>query len=97
MRHWKNTILKSNQIKWKRPPIKNIEDGKLDMLIKISLTSLFEIQAKTAFADGMLAMLEFHVKKQGENETIEIEDLIKFFTDCGLPEIGERLLKEKNE
>lgn len=91
MRHWKDTVLKSNQIKWKRPPIKNIEDGKLDILITIPLTSLFEIQAKTAFADGMLAMLKFHI----ENETIKAEDLIKFFTDCGLSEIGERLFKNK--
>ena len=93
MKHWKDTIIESGQIKWKRPRVKGIEDGKLDVYITIPLTSLFEAQAKKSFAAGMFRMMEFHVRKQGEGAVIELSDLMKLFNDCGLPEIA-RQFKE---
>jgi len=84
--HWKETLIRSEQIKWKRLPVKHIADGKMDIQVNIPLTDLCEAQAKEAFTGGMLTMLQFHVQRQVEERAIEIADLIKLFNDCGLPE-----------
>ena len=88
--HWKETVIRSKSIKWKKVMPKTIEDGKLDFTLTLPLTSLFEYQAKTAFAQGMMTMMQFHVQFQTDGELIEIDDLIKLFNDCGLPEIAKR-------
>jgi len=88
MKHWKETVIKSEQMKWKRPPIKNIDDGKLDVIITIPLTELFEAQAKGSFAEGMLSMMQFHMKSQTDEKYIGMTDIVKLFKDAGLPEIA---------
>ena len=89
--HWKDTLIKSKTIKWKRVTPKTIEDGKLDFTLTLPLTSLFEYQAKAAFAQGMMTMMQFHIQSQTDNKLIKIEDIVKLFNDCGLPEIAEQL------
>ena len=86
--NWKDTVIKSESIKWKRLTPKNVEDGKLDFIFTLPLTSLFEYQAKTAFAQGMMTMMQFHIQSQTDNKLIEGSDLIKLFNDSGLPEIA---------
>lgn len=88
--HWKETLIKSEQIKWKKVAPKNIEDGRLDFTHTLSLTNLFENQAKTAFANGMLTMLQFHIQSRVDNKPIEVNDLAKLFNGCGLPEIAKQ-------
>ena len=87
--HWKKTLMKSEDIKWKGLHAENIA-GKLDIHLKIPLTNWIEAQAKASFAAGMLTMLQFHVQKQTEKSSIEVADLIKLFNDCGLPDIANR-------
>jgi len=82
--HWKDTLIKSEELNWERPLVKHIADGKMDIQVNIPLTDLFEAQAKWAFAGGMITMLKFYVQKQ--EGTIGNADLIKLFEDCGLPE-----------
>ena len=89
--HWTETIIKSKSIKWKRVIPKTIEDGKLDFTLNLPLTSLFEYQAKSSFAQGMMAMMQFHIQSQTDSKLIEVDDLIKLFNDCGLPEISKQL------
>lgn len=85
LKHWRDALATSKEIKWQRPHIKNVEDGKLDMKITIPLTELFEAQTKRAFGYGMLAMLDFHVHRE---KPIKVEDIVKLFNDFGLPEIA---------
>ena len=89
--HWKETVIKSKSIKWKLPKVKSIEDGKLDVTLTLPLTSLFEYQAKTAFAQGMMTMMQFHIQSQTNNKLIGTADIIKLFNDCGLPEIANKI------
>lgn len=95
IKHWRDALAESKEIKWKRPPIKNIEDGKLDIIITVPLTELFEAQAKRAFGYGMLAMLDFHVRRSNDEKPIEVEELVKVFTDFGLPELATKLFNTK--
>ena len=92
--HWKDAMIKSSEFHWKKPLVENVEDGKLDVIVNIPLTSLYEKQAKRAFTHGMLTMLQFNVKKAEENSPIDISDLVKLFTDCGLPEIAKKIKME---
>lgn len=91
MKHWKETVFKSEQIKWKRPPIKNIKDGKLDILITIPLTSLFEAQARHAYIEGMRSMMEMLIQSQTEKRVIEVTDIVKLLNDCGFPELAKEI------
>lgn len=93
IKHWRDALATSKEIKWKRPPIKNIEDGKLDIIITVPLTELFESQTKRAFAYGMLAMLDFHVHRSEHDNPIEVKELVKLFNDFGLPEIATQLFR----
>lgn len=93
MKHWKETIIKSKEIKWKRPPIKTIEDNKLDVIVTIPLTALFEAQAERSFAEGMLEMLRFHIQSQNDKKLIDVADLVKLFNECGFPRIAKRFNK----
>jgi len=95
--HWKDALATSKEIKWKRPPIKNIEDGKLDIIITVPLTELFEAQTKRAFGYGMIAMLDFHVQKHKGDKPIEVQDIIDLFTKFGLSEIADRMFKQSKE
>jgi len=84
MKHWKETLLKSENIKWTRPRIKNIKDGKLDFNLTIPFTGLFESQARQSFAEGMIEMLKFHIHHDN-NKPIEFDEIVQLFEDCGLP------------
>jgi len=97
IQHWKDALATSKEIKWKRPPIKNIEDGKLDIIVTVPLTELFEAQTKRAFAYGMLAMLDFHVQKQKGYKPIEVQDIIELFNKFGLPELANQMFKQSKE
>jgi len=94
MKHWKETVIKSEEIKWKRPRFKITEDGKSDVVITIPLTAMLEAQAKRAFTEGMLAMLQFHLEAQANDKLIDIPDMVKVFKDCGLPEVA-KMLEDK--
>ena len=89
--NWENTVIKSEDIKWKRPPIKNIKDGKLDIIITIPLTDLIRSQAKHSFMQGMSVVIDFFVKHQKENKPIEHDELVTLFKECNLPELVERI------
>lgn len=95
IKHWKDALATSKEIKWKRPPIKNIEDGKLDIIITVPLTELFEAQTKRAFGYGMLAMLDFNVHRSEDKKPIEIDELINLFNGFGLPEIAQQLFRKQ--
>lgn len=90
MKNWKDTVIKSESIKWKRVTPKTITDGKLDIDLHLPLTALFEAQAKNSFAYGMMTMMQFHTQSQRDNKLIEVGDIIKLFNDCGLPEIAKQ-------
>ena len=91
IKHWRDALADSGEIKWKRPPIKNIDDGKLDIIITVPLTELFEAQTKRAFGYGMLAMLAFHVQKQKGRKRIGVQDIVDLFNNFGLPEIAKHV------
>jgi hypothetical protein len=57
--NYKDTVLKQNQIKWRRPPVKYIEDGKLDVVVSIPLTRVIEGQAQISFAWGCFEALSW--------------------------------------
>ena len=95
IKHWRDALVTTKEIKWKRPPIKNVEDGKLDIIITIPLAELFEAQTKRAFGYGMLAMLNFHVHRSEADKPIELEELINLFKEFGLPEIADRMFKNQ--
>ena len=95
--HWRDSLLKSEQVKWRRPPVKNIKDGKLDILITLPLTALFEVQAQRAFGDGMLAMATFQIKMYEANKVPQLTDFVKLFEEVGLPGYAEQLAKRGNE
>jgi len=88
MTHWQDILLKSKQIKWGSIKPKSLEDGKLDFILTLRLTALFETQAKLSFAYGVLTTLQFLAQKQTiDKETITTESLKEFLTECGLPEL----------
>ena len=90
--HWKDTVIKSSQIKWRNIKPKSIDDGKLDFDLHIPFTNLFERQAKISFAQGMMTMMQFHTQSQTDKKLIEISDVVKLFNECGLPEIAKRFV-----
>ena len=57
--NYKDTVLKQSQIKWRRPPVKYIEDGKLDVVVSIPLTKVIEGQAQISFAWGCFEVLSW--------------------------------------
>lgn len=91
MKHWKETLIKSENIKWTRPRVKTIKDGKLDFILTVPVTSLFESQARQSFAEGMIEMLKFHIYHDAK--PIEFPEIVKLFGDCGLPEVAKALNK----
>ena len=95
--NWKDTVIKSDQIKWKRLPVKNIAGDKLDIQVNIPLTNLFESQARQSFLQGMFTMLQFHIQHQVDKRSIGFTDLIGLFNLCGLPEIATLLLEGGND
>ncbi len=94
--HWKETVIKQRQIKWKPLKVANVEDGKLDIILTIPLTNLIEGATKSAFTHGMLTMLQFHIQKGREKKIIEVPDLVKLFIESGLPEVAKEL-EEKSK
>ena len=84
--NWRESVLKSHEVKWTRPIPKNIDDGKMDIIITLPLTALFEAQAKRSFAAGMDTAMKFFAKYLEGDKPIEVEDLVKFFADSGFPE-----------
>ena len=97
MTHWKETLIKSSDIQWKRPRMKSTDDDRLDFDLHLPFTGLFNAQAKRAFAAGMMAMLQFHVKQQEDKHSIEVGDLIALFNECGLPEVAKQFVKDETE
>lgn len=93
--HWKDTVLKSKEIKWVRPRIKNIEDGKLDVNLNIPLTQLIEGQAKLSFTHGVVQALNFTADYQRNKRTIKTQDLLGFLNGCGLPELVDKIKSEE--
>ena len=90
---WERTLIKSMEIKWKHK-MRIIADGELDLDLHIPLTDLFKAQAKIAYVHGVFDMLKFQAKQQGENKTIEVQDLYDFFINAGYPEIAARFKEE---
>lgn len=88
--NWEEILIKSKDIKWKHH-LKNTSDGKLDFDLHLPLTDLFRGQTKIAFSQGMLTMLQFHIKHQEDKKAIEVEDLVALFRECGLPEIADEI------
>ena len=91
MKHWRETLIKSEDIKWNRPRVKTIKDGKLDFILTVPITNLFEGQARQSFAEGMVEMLKFHINHDAK--PIEFPEIVKLFKDCGLPEVARALSK----
>ena len=89
--HWKDTVIKSEQILWKRPKIKTIKDNKLDFILTLPFTNLFEQQAKHSFFEGVRVTMEFIRDKEGEFGVSDIND---FLIDCGYAEVLEDKGKE---
>ena len=91
--NWKDTLIKSKNIKWKQK-LTNVEDGKLDFDLHLPLTELFEKQAFTSFLYGMIFVFKFDMGILKENRSIEVADLHKLFTDAGYPEFADSKFKE---
>ncbi len=87
--NWKDTVIKSNDIKWVRPRVKSTDDGKLDFDIHLPFTGLFEGQAKQSFAQGVLETFKFF----GEHKSISVDDIYAFLKECGLSGIAEQLIE----
>ena len=94
--NWKETVLKSSEIKWRRPKMKSVDDGKLDFIIHLPLTNLFRRQAKRAFSHGVAATLAFIAKHQESGRPIETSDIVAFLNECDLPELA-KLSQDKND
>lgn|GEM_PF-4746412 len=91
IRHWRDALFTEKEIKWKRPPIQNIDDGRLDVIITVPLTELLEAQTQRAFGYGMIAMLNFHIERLKTKCPIDPQDIVDLFTSFGLPEIAEQI------
>jgi len=57
---YKETILKNQDINWKQPTIKLVEDGRMDLIFY--LTEVLDLQAKMSFFAGIKAMTDFAEK-----------------------------------
>jgi hypothetical protein len=68
--NYKDTILKQSQIKWHRPPVKYIDDGKLDLVLNIPLTAVIEGQAEQSFFLGACQALGWIGEMQESKEPI---------------------------
>jgi len=90
--HWKETLIKSSDIKWKHH-LKSTDDGRLDFDLHLPLTELFKKQAQVAMLQGMMNMLMFYVDAQKDGNQIGHEDLAKLFTDCGFRKMGKKMLE----
>jgi S-methylmethionine-dependent homocysteine/selenocysteine methylase len=55
--NWKDTLIKSEDITWKNPKIKNLKDGRIDFILTIPLTNIVEMQARLSF---LKAIREYH-------------------------------------
>ena len=93
--HWKDTIIKSSDIKWKSCKPISTDDGKLDINMHIPLTGIVEYQAKKSFMDGLNAMYEFVYELRHTKKTICLQDIATFYEQCGYPEIASQI-KSKN-
>jgi len=91
--HWRDAVIKSKSITWKKAKVETSEDGKLDFTLTLPLTSLFEGQTKKAFLEGMFTMMEFYTQHQADNRPIEVIDLVNLFNDCGCPETAKQFEK----
>lgn len=87
MAHWEETVIKSKDIKWKHR-MKTTDDDKLDFDLHLPLTELFRGQARGAFLQGMLTVIQFHIKQQEDDKPVAVEDLASLFNECGFPEIA---------
>ena len=96
IKHWRDALADSKEIKWKRPPIKNIDDGKLDIIITVPLTELFEAQTKRAFGYGMIVMLDWYIQRQKVRKPIEIQEITDMFTSFGVPEIANQIAQKSH-
>jgi hypothetical protein len=82
---WESTLIKSENIKWKHKLTVKM-DGKLDFDLHLPLTELFRQQAKKSFAAGMMIMMNYHIVRQVEGESITVDDLVELLNNVGLPE-----------
>ena len=92
--HWRDALIDSKEIKWNHSPIENIDDGKLDIIITVPLTQLFEAQTQRAFGCGMIAALNFFAERQKSKGPIDPQELVDLFTSSGVPEIAEQIARE---
>ena len=59
MTTYKETILKTQDVNWKQPTIKLVEDGRMDLIFTIPLTEVLDLQAKLSFFAGIKAVTDF--------------------------------------
>jgi len=91
--NYKDTIMSQRQMKWQPLKIRQIKDGKIELKLTISLTELFDAQAKQAFMRGVVEALGFVGNCQKTKVIITTELLDQKFTEWGIPELS-KLVKE---
>jgi hypothetical protein len=95
-KHWRETVVRSEDLRWKRPQMELVEDGKADIRITIPLTKLLQQQAQLSYAEGMLTMLKFH-RGWPRGKPIQFSDIMKLLRDCGLGDIAKKMTKYMTE
>lgn len=84
MGSYKDTILKQEQIKWKRPPVKIINDDKVDLIITIPLTEILDCQAKTSYFAGANEIFKYIMSVIDEKKIINEDDVKSKLREMGL-------------
>ena len=84
MVNYKDTILAQKQIKWKRPPAKVIDDGRVDIIITIPLTEILDLQAKTSYFAGANEIFKFIIEKLLNHEEFDEDEIKNKLRDMGL-------------
>jgi hypothetical protein len=83
--HYKETLLKQKEIKFRMPKLKINDDGKVDIAIHIPLTNILEGQALKSFTYGVFAIIELHANCVAENMILTTGMIRAKFIEWGLP------------
>lgn len=84
--HWKETMFKQSEIRWKQPKFKYVDDDNIDLILTVPISKLIEEQARKSFTFGVYEVLKFmgSVKVDG---SVNLNKLLKDkFIEWGMPQ-----------
>jgi hypothetical protein len=95
--HWKDTLIKAKNIKWKAGKLKWKDDGSWDLNIHIPLDMVLKRQAKYSFMAGVAETISWWGKCQGTGTKLDTPDIQKWLIERGCNELAEKLDKTNKD